>query len=116
MKLLLTIYCCLLCAVSFGQRKDTNAVKQKSTSQMDTVKIHLIRNQDSIFLKNKKDDSIDIPTVKPDSQIAHTTPIRKLSGKGLSPMPGTDSLDSQKSAFDSVYSPKIIIKTAPFIK
>lgn len=105
MKLLLTIYCCMLYTTSFAQHEETDKVKQHLILQAD--------GQDSIPHKNKKDNSIDIPTIKSDSQIIQTTPIRRLSGKGLAPMPGTDSLEVHDTIPDKISPPKVLIRRAP---
>lgn len=123
MRLLLTICCCILYVASFGQRKEDDTVKPDIAAKGDSVGIRPAPLRDSIstddqivWLRtediNNKDSAIRIPTLKPDSQAIYTTPVQKLTGKGIAPMPGTDSLDRQDTS-NYVYSPKIIIRTAP---
>lgn len=74
----------------------------------DTSQVMIIENS-----KQRKYNSIEIPTYRDDITKGYTTPVRKMSGKGLAPMPGTDSLDSANTIPDKIFPPKVIIRGAP---
>ncbi|PRD52091.1 hypothetical protein C5749_17505 [Sphingobacterium gobiense] len=61
--------------------------------------------------KRRKSKSMEIPTHRDDITKGYTTPVRKMSGKGLAPMPGTDSLDNYDTIPDRTFPPKVIIRS-----
>ncbi len=127
MKLLLTIWSCiLLTAVSAQQTendKNTSGSRATIMTEVDTAittpidpdDTAKIIKQKTIIKRAPEASIVDIPTLKMDTSKTYPTPVKTLYGHQLAPMPGTeklDSLDKRNAMAESTPYPKILIKTS----
>jgi len=75
---------------------------------------YLIEPLDSLLRFRNPISPIDIPTAKPLYYYQLLTPTKILTGKGLSPMPGTEKLDAMNPKLDSLMQKNKIIKIKTF--
>lgn len=126
MKLLLTIWSCImLTAVSAQQTENDQNISgsgDTATTEADTAittptdpnNTEIIK-QKIITKKAPEASAVDIPTLKMNTSTAQLTPVKTLYGNGLAAMPGTeklDSLDKENARTEPIPYPKILIKTS----
>src|SRR5690606_1815692 len=126
MKLLLTIWSCImLTAVSAQQTENDRNISgsaDTATTEADTAittptdpdNTEIIK-QKIITKKAPEASAVDIPTLKMDTSTAQLTPVKTLYGNGLAAMPGTetlDILDKGNARTEPIPYPKILIKTS----
>lgn len=117
MKVLLTIWSCILLTAVSAQQTENNKNRSDSSdtviTEIDTVKII---KQKAITKRAPEVAPDGIPTLKMDTSKTQLTPVKTLYGKNLAPMPGTeklDSLDKRNAMAEYAPYPNILIKTSP---
>ena len=121
MKFVFTICTGMLFTVAFAQQtekkgsvfqhigiQDATIDSSITPLKSDTGRVIIMESS-----KTRKSKNMEIPTRRDDISKGYTTPVRKLSGKGLAPMPGTDSLGKHDTIPHKVPRPKVIIRRTP---
>lgn len=86
----------------------------KKTTNRPLSNSYLIEPLDSLLRFRNPISPIDIPTAKPSYYYQSLTPTKILTGKGLSPMPGTEKLNTTTPKIDTLTLKNRIIKIKTF--
>ena len=107
---LLSVFVLICIGFTYAQDKNKEKImKSISIPKHDNKSLDSISglyNSQQVFSFNKRDSSVNIPNLYAQDRGvgAHNMPIKKLSGKNLAPMPGTENLDKldKKFSIDSL--------------
>lgn len=89
-------------------------VEKDKANALDSTAVFVVGYASQVKNNPNNTPSNEMPVVKLSTSPYQTTPIKKLSGKGIAPMPGTEALDLTEVKKDSFPKKSRVIKITTF--